>query len=231
MPRGARGDGRPVQRGRRAGRGSGARTRLHGVRPLRRRPRSRGRGAVLRSPGASGVPRDEGRSAHRRARPRARSRPAHPAPLRGGERRREPARPRLPRAGGTLGPALVFGARAVAAPPRRTHERPRADRGDAARRRPRPRRAAVAGEHRRPFPRPAADDGRAARGRVPGRPRAARARVRRGERVGIVAPNCVDYHAALFGGALLGVEVVTGTRGSARPSSPTSSRTPRSPRC
>ena len=33
--------------------------------------------------------------------------------------------------------------------------------------------------------------------------------VRRGERVGIVAPNCVDYHAALFGGALLGVEVVT----------------------
>ena len=33
--------------------------------------------------------------------------------------------------------------------------------------------------------------------------------IRRGERVGIVAPNCVEYHAALFGGALLGVEVVT----------------------
>jgi acyl-CoA synthetase (AMP-forming)/AMP-acid ligase II len=33
--------------------------------------------------------------------------------------------------------------------------------------------------------------------------------LRRGERVGIVAPNCVEYHAALFGGALLGVEVVT----------------------
>ena len=33
--------------------------------------------------------------------------------------------------------------------------------------------------------------------------------IRRGDRVGIVAPNCLDYHAVLFGAALLGAVVVT----------------------
>ena len=201
----------PVQRGRRARRGSGARTRLHGVRPLHRRPRSRGRGAVLRSPGASGVPRDEGRSAHRRARPRAldRRRRADPAPLRGGERRREPARPRLPRGrrDARAGARLRRAGR-----PRRRGGR-MSDRapievmplGDvlvrAARRWPES--IAVAFPDRRlTTVELLADAYRVARGlHALG--------VRRGERVGIVAPNCVDYHAALFGGALLGVEVVT----------------------
>ncbi len=33
--------------------------------------------------------------------------------------------------------------------------------------------------------------------------------VRRGDRVGVVAPNCLDFHAVLFGSALLGAVVVT----------------------
>ena len=172
--------------------------------------------------GTKGGPRTD---AHGRVLDRGRR--AHPISTRR-ERRREPARPRLPRAGGRSGRRFVGGA--AVPPPRRTHER-RAPievmpLGDvlvrAARRWPESiavrvpdrrlatvellaeRTGSPAGLHARGPAGRARRDRRAELRRLPRRALRRRAARRRGR------------HRE---------------RGSARPSSPTSSRTPRSPRC